>query len=72
MRSISSANLKLLIFLPPIAILDDLSSREYCIILSRNMLNTTGGSKQPYLTPTVVLKAVPIWLFNSTALFAEL
>ena len=72
MRSISSANHKLLICLSPIAILNDWSSRESCIILSKNMLNKTGDSKQPCLTPTVVLKYIPIWLFNSTEHFAEL
>ena len=54
------------------AILDDWSSRESCIILSRNMLNKTEDSNQPYLTPTIVLKYVPIWLFNSIELFSEL
>ena len=55
MRFILLANLKLLICPLHIAILDDWSSRESYIILSRNMLNKTVDSKQPCLTPTVLL-----------------
>ena len=71
-RSKSSANLKLLIFRPPIVILDVWSARESCIMLSRNMLNRTGDSRQPYLITIVPLKLFPIWLFNSTELLVDL
>ena len=41
-----------------------------CIILSRKRLNNSGESKQPCLTPSVVLKKFPTWLFKITALVA--
>ena len=39
-----------------------------CMIVSWNKLNRTGVSKQPWQTPTVVLKNSPSWLFKRTAL----
>ena len=67
-RSISSANLRLLIFRPPIEIVEVYSSSVFIIICSRKMLNNTGGSRHPCLTPTVVLKKLPVTLLIRTAL----
>ena len=39
-----------------------------CMVFSRNKLNRIGESKHPWLTPTVVLRNSPDWLFMKTAL----
>ena len=67
-KSISLANLRLLIFLPPIEIVKVWSWRVFIMICSRKMLNNTGESKHTCLTPTVVLKKLPVILFMRTAL----
>ena len=67
-KSISSANLRLLIFQPPIEIVEVYSSSVFIIICSRKMLNNTRESRHPCLTPTVVLKKLPVTLLIRTVL----
>lgn len=64
----SSAKRKFVIVLPPILTVPMRSSSASAIILSRKILKRVGESKQPCLTPTVVLNQSPILLLKQTAL----
>ena len=52
--SMSSANCKLVIFLPPMLTFPSCSSRASDMIRSRKMLKRVGDRRHPCLTPTVV------------------
>ena len=66
--SMSSPKRKFEIVLPPILTVYLWSSSASAMILSRNMLKRLGESRQPYLTPTVVLNQSPVLPFKQTAL----
>ena len=68
--SMSSAKRKFEIILPPMLNVDLWSSSASAIILSRNMLKRVGESRQPCLTPIVVLNQSPVLLLKQTALVA--
>ena len=68
--SMSSANRRLVIFLPPILTLPSFSSRASDMIRSRKMLKRVGDRRHPCLTPTVVLNHSPMLPFIWTALVA--
>ena len=68
--SISSANRRLVIFLPPMLIFPSCSSRITDMIRSRKMLKRVGDRKHPCLTPTVVLNHFAMLPFIWTALVA--
>ena len=53
--SMSSANRRLVIFLPPMLTFPSCSSRASDMIRSRKMLKRVGDRRHPLLTPTVVL-----------------
>ena len=66
----SSANRRLVIFLPPMLTFPSCSSRASDMIRSRKMLMRVGDRRHPYLTPTVVLHHSPMLPFIWTALVA--
>ena len=68
--SMSSPKRKFEIVLPPILTVDLWSSSASAMILSRNMLKSVGESRQPYLTPTVVLNQSPVLPLKQAALVA--
>ena len=68
--SMSSANRRLVIFLPPMLTFPSCSSRASDIIRSRKMLKRVGDRRHPCLTPTVVLNHSPMLPFIWTALLA--
>ena len=68
--SISSANRRLVIFLPPMLTFPSSSSRASDMIRSRKMLKRVGDRRHPCLTPTVVLNHSPMLPFIWTALVA--
>ena len=68
--SISSANRRLVIFLPPMLTFPSCSSRASDMIRSRKMLKRVGDRSHPCLTPTVVLNHSPMLPFIWTALVA--
>ena len=45
--------------------------KAFCIIFSRNMLNSTGDNDHPCHTPVVVRKKSPTFPFSNTALVAS-
>ena len=66
--SISSANRRLVIFLPPVRNFPSCSSRASDMIRSRKMLKRLGDRRHPCLTLTVVLNHSPVLPFIWTAL----
>ena len=68
--SMSSANRRLVIFLPPMLTFPSCSSRASDMIRSRKMLKRVGDRRHPCLTPTVVLNHSPMLPFIWTALVA--
>ena len=66
--SMSSANRKMIIFLPPMLTLTSCSSRASDMIRSRKMLKKVGDRRHPCLTLTVVLNRCPMLPFIWTAL----
>ena len=68
--SMSSANCRLVIFLPPKLTSRSCSSRASDMIYSRKMLKWVGNRRHPCLTPTVVLNQSPMLPFIWTALVA--
>ena len=68
--SVSSVKHKFEIVLPPMLTVDLWSSSASAMILSRNMLKRVGESRQPCLTPTVVLNQSPVLPLKQTALVA--
>ena len=68
--SMSSANRKLVMVLPPMLTVPWCFSRAYVIISSINMLNRVGDKIHPCLTPMVVRNQSPSVPFMSTALVA--
>ena len=68
--SMSSANRRLVIFLPPMLTFPSCSSRASDMICSRKMLKRVGDRRHPCLTPTVVLNHSPMLPFIWTALVA--
>ena len=60
----SSAKRKFVIFLPPMLTIPSMSFSASVIILSKKMLKRVGESRQPCLTPTVVLNQSPILLLR--------
>ena len=58
--SMSSANRRLVIFLPPMLTFPSCSSRASDMIRSRKMLKRVGDRRHPCLTPTVVLNHSPM------------
>ena len=66
----SSANRRLVIFLPPMLTFPSCSSRASDMIRSRKMLERMGDRRHPCLTPTVVLNHSPMLPFIWTALVA--
>ena len=68
--SMSSANRRLVIFLPPTLTFPSCSSRASDMIRSRKMLKRVGDRRHPCLTPTVVLNHSPMLPFIWTALVA--
>ena len=68
--SMSSANRRLVIFLPPMLTKPSCSSRASDMIRSRKMLKRVGDRRHPYLTPTVVLNHSPMLPFIWTAIVA--
>ena len=68
--SMSLANLKFVIFLPPMLTFPSCSSRASVIFHSRKMLKSVGGRSHPCLTSTGVLNHSSVLLFISTALAA--
>ena len=71
-RSISSANLRLHSFLPPIEIVGSNPSRALSIISSRKMLKRVGDRSQPWRTMTVVSNHSLKVLLMRTALVESL
>ena len=61
--SMSSANRRLVIFLPPMLTFPSCSSRASDMIRSRKMLKRVGDRRHPCLTPTVVLNHSPMLPF---------
>ena len=70
--SMSSANRRLVIFLPPMLTFPSCSSRASDMIRSRKMLKRVGDRRHPCQTPTVVLNHSPMLPFIWTALVALL
>ena len=68
--SLSSANRRLVIFLPPTLTFPSCSSRASDMIRSRKMLKRVGDKRHHCLTPTVVLNHSPMLPFIWTALVA--
>ena len=68
--SMSSANRRFVIFLPPMVTFPSCSSRASDMIRSRKMLKRVGDRRHPCLTPTVVLNHSPMLPFIWTALVA--
>ena len=68
--SMSSANRRLVIFLPPMLTFPSCSSRASDMIRSRKMLKRMGDRRHPCLTPTVVLNHSHMLPFIWTALVA--
>ena len=68
--SMSSANRRLVIFLPPMLTFPLCSSRASIMISSRKMLKRVGDRRHLCLTPTVVLNHSPMLPFIWTALVA--
>ena len=68
--SFSSANRRLVIFLPPRLIFPSCSSRASDMIRSRILLKRVGDRRHPCLTATVVLNHSPMLPFIWTALVA--
>ena len=68
--SMSSANRRLVIFLPPMLTFPSCSSRASDMIRSRKMLKRVGDRRHPCLTPTVALNHSPMLPFIWTALVA--
>ena len=66
-ESMSSANHRLVIFLPPMLTFPSCSSRASDMIRSRKMLKRVGDRRHPCLTPTVVLNHSPMLPFIWTA-----
>ena len=58
--SMSSANRRLVIFLPPMLTFPSCSSRASDMIRSKKMLKRVGDRRHPCLTPTVVLNHSPM------------
>ena len=70
MPSMSSANLRFVMFLPPILIVPSCSSKASFIILSRKMLKSIGEMRHPWRTPTEVWNHSPMAPCTITALVA--
>ena len=70
--SMSSANRRLVMFLPPILTVPLWSLSASSIIRSRKMLNSVGERRHPCRTPTVVWNHSPTFLLWKTALVALL
>ena len=68
--SMSSANRRLVIYLPPMLTFPSCSSRASDMIRWRKTLKRVGDRRHPYLTPTVVLNHSPMLPFIWTALVA--
>ena len=68
--SMSSANRRLVIFLPPMLTFPSCSSRASDMIRSIKMLKRVGDRKHPCLTPPVVLNYSPMLPFIWAALVA--
>ena len=68
--SMSSANRRLVIFLPPMLTFPSCSFRASAMIRSRKMLKRVGDRRHPCLTPTIVLNHSPILPFIWTAFVA--
>ena len=68
--SMSSANRKLVMVLPPMMTVPWCFSRASAIMSSRNMLNRVGDKIHPCLTPMVARNQSPSVPFTSTALVA--
>ena len=66
----SFANLELVSCLPPMLTLPSCPSNASVMIRSKNTLNSTGESRHPCLTPTLVLNHSPIDPLWKTALGA--
>ena len=66
--SMSSANRRLVIFLPPMLTFPSCSYRALDMIRLRKMLKRVGDRRHPCLTPTVVLNHSPMLPFLWTAL----
>ena len=67
-----SANLRLQILYPPMAMIEVWLFRMSCIILSKKILNRVGDRKQPCRTPTDVRNKSPLVSLTITALLAFL
>ena len=70
--SMSSADRRLVIFLPPMLTFPSCSSMASDIIRSRKMLKRVGDRTHPCFTPTLVLNHSPMLPFIWTALVIEL
>ena len=68
--SMSSANRRLVIFLPPMLTFPSCSSRASDMSCSRKLLKRVGDRRHHCLTPTVVLNHSPMLPFIWTALVA--
>ena len=68
--SMSSANRRLVIYLPPMLSFPSCSSRASHMIRSRKMLKRAGDRRHPCLTPTVVPNHSPMMTFIWTTLVA--
>ena len=68
--SMSSANRRLVMFLPPMLTFPSCCSRASDMIRSRKMLKRVGDRRHPCLTPTFVLNNFPMLQFIWTALVA--
>ena len=66
--AMSSANRRLVIFLPPMLTFPSCSFRASDMMRSRKMLKRVGDRRHPCLTPTVVLNNSPMLPFIWTAL----
>ena len=66
----SSANRRLVIFLPPMLTFPSCSSRASDMVRFRKMLKRVGDRRHPCLTPTVILNHSPMLPFIWTALIA--
>ena len=68
--SMSLANRRLVIVLPPVLTVPSRSSMTSAMILTRNTLKRVGESRHPCRTPTVVRNQSPMLLVGRTALVA--
>ena len=61
--SVSSANHRLVMFLPPLLTFSSYSFRESVIMRSRNLLKRIGERKHPCIAPSVILYHSSVLLF---------